>query len=212
MRAITLSSLALGIACSANAGVTMYTDEATFLAALGAHTTHDFENYAAGTVITNQLPGINAVTTNGNLGSTQAEVGSIAGLPFPMSPSTSSGDRFLSSELSPPTYATAGLRFQMALPATGVGMYVVDGSPLAGFEISLTSGGSSLGTYNFGPQTVPSSFVGVISDTAFDYVAVGSASEFDSWGIDDLSHNAVPEPGTLAALGLGMAALRRRRR
>ncbi|UCG56914.1 MAG: hypothetical protein JSU70_18875 [Phycisphaerales bacterium] len=206
-------------AAPASAAITAYTDEASFLAALGSATTEDFEGYAAGTVITSQLTGISMVSTDGENGSLQAEIGSIAGLPFPMTAGlpTSSGDRFLSSELAPPTYATAGLIFDLDMDYNGVGFYVVDGAPLGGFDISLYSGGGLYASANFPAQTLPNSFIGLISTVGFDSVEIDSLHSGDSWGIDDLSIGSIsviPAPGALLLSGLGtgiVSWLRRRR-
>jgi len=195
-----------------------YTDQASFLGALSSSITEDFEGYAAGTVITNQLTGVNSVTTDGTGGSTQAEIGSVAGLPFPMTAGkpTSSGDRFLSSELAAEVYAHAGLIFDLDGAYNGVGLYVVDGGPLGNFNISLFDGLSLVDAASFPPQTLPNSFVGVISTVPFNHMVIDAADSGDSWGMDDFTIGkiVVPEPGTGILLGLGLAfvfGLRRRR-
>ncbi len=196
------------------AAATTYTNQASFFTAMGgAVTTEDFESYSAGTVITNQLTDIALVTTDGDNGSVQAEIGSIAGLPFPMTNGlpTSSGDRFLSSELASGVFASAGLNFMLVGGTSGVGFYVVDGSPLGGFKIDIFNGAVLVDTATFGAQTLPSSFIGLTSTQTFDSFAIDSLSDVDSWGIDDLSIGTIPEPGTALLVGFGLVGMAMRR-
>ncbi len=217
MRAALLA-IPLGFVSLVQAATLTFTNEATFLATLATHTTQDFEGFAPGTIITNQLAGITMVSTNGDNGSIHAQVGSIATLPFPMSPSTHSGDHFLSSELASPIFATAGLNFDLNAGYTGFGYWVTDGAPLGGPVINLFNGATLVGTVTFGPQTVPDSFVGVISTLAFNRVTVDSANSGDSWGLDSLTIGnvtaGVPEPSTLGLVGgtLILAAFRKLRK
>jgi hypothetical protein len=199
---------------AANASVISFTNEALFLAAAGSTTTENFDSLAAGSAVTS-LPsiGVSSVTTNGENGSTQAEV---ASLPVYLTDSTHSGNQFLASEVADPTFATAGLNFSLSGTATAVGLWVTDVSPLGGFVITLFDGATNVGSFTFGPQTVPDSFVGLTSSLAFNRVFVDAENEFDSWGLDDLTLNTaqVPEPTTLALLGFGLAGavVRRRQR
>src|SRR5262249_46794796 len=116
---------------------------------------------------------------------------------------------FLSSELASPVFATAHLIFNLSSDQTGVGFFVVDGAPLDNFVISLFEGANSVATVTFAPQTLPNSFVGVISTVPFNRVNVGSASTFDSWGIDDLTigPTSAPEPESLTLTGIGLLVL-----
>jgi len=205
--------LAVGVG-AANASVISFTNEALFLAAAGPTTTENFDSLVAGSAVTS-LPsiGVTSVTTDGDHGSTQAEV---ASLPVYLTDSTHSGNQFLASEVASPTFATAGLNFSLSGSATAVGLWVTDVGPLGGFVITLFDGATNVGSFTFGAQTVPDSFVGLTSSLAFNRVFVDAENEFDSWGLDDLtlsSPSAVPEPTTLALIGSGLAgALVRRRR
>jgi hypothetical protein len=185
-----------------------FTDEALFFGSLPNRTTYTFDGFAPGTLITNQLAGISLVGTDGHNGSTQAQIGSIASIPFPMSPSTHSGDRFLSSEFADPIFATAGLTFNLSTANNGFGFWVTDGGPLDGPVINLFNGATLVGTATFGPQTVPASFVGVISNLEFNRVTVDSANDFDSWGLDNLTiGTAIPEPSTVGFVAAALAVL-----
>ncbi|MCG8590699.1 MAG: PEP-CTERM sorting domain-containing protein [Proteobacteria bacterium] len=60
------------------------------------------------------------------------------------------------------------------------------------------------------PSTI---FFGLIADAPFTTLTFGWSNISNTVGFDDLVYSAVPEPGTAALVGLGLAgvALRRRR-
>lgn len=109
-----------------------------------------------------------------------------------MAPFTSSGERFLSSELGAPTFATAGLNFQFGAPQSAIGFYVIDGGPLGGFRIDLFSGGVNVGGFSFPEQVSSYGFVGLISTVSFDRADVDALVAGDSWGLDDLTTQPPP--------------------
>ena len=213
--ALTAVGLMMLAPAGAQAATIGFTDLATFQAAAGTTTTESFETFATGTVITNQLAGVSLVSTDGDNGSTQAQVGSISALPFAMTGGlpTSSGDRFLSSELASPIFATAGLSFDLASYHSAAGFFVVDGGPLGGFQFDLFDGATLVGGFTFGPQILPSSFVGLTSTLPFNRIVIDAVSGSDSWGIDDftLDSTAVPEPAMLWLAGMGLAGFAGRR-
>ena len=76
----------------------------------------------------------------------------------------------------------------------------------------LYSGGELVGTGAYNPVGGIGSFVGAVSDIAFDEVVITKPS-FDGFniGIDDLHWGGVPAPGALGLLGIAGLSSRRRR-
>jgi hypothetical protein len=58
-------------------------------------------------------------------------------------------------------------------------------------------------------------YFGIVDTTAFTSVSISAVGDNDAWGVDDISFNAVSEPGTWAMLIMGFgligAASRRKR-
>lgn len=99
---------------------------------------------------------------------------------------------------------------------THAGIVWTDGSGTATFE-AFDSLGVSLGTIqgshadlNFSGGTAEDRFYGVIHAGGISRIEIRNSVAFVE--ADHVQYGAVPEPGTLAALGLGAAALSRRRR
>lgn len=174
--------------------LTAFTDRNAWAAAAGATTLIDFEGFASGTVLNGQLAskGIASWSGTSQFGAPQQIITASSALPFPMftAGTLPSEPNFVSNTLSGPIFATGTITVKLVSPAKAIGAFVADGSPLGNFEIEVFSGGSSLGFISVSPRTLPDSFVGVVSDAAFDSATFRAASGTDSWGLDNMEHNA----------------------
>ena len=94
-----------------------------------------------------------------------------------------------------------------------------DGSISTSADAALIQRGSNLGFNSRWPDTVY--HVGFLvdphsaTDFQMNFLAYGprwSGGNDESWGIDNLKISTVPEPGTLALLGLGLVGMAARRR
>ena len=207
----------IGLAAPARAVLTPFTSRAVFAAAAGNTTLVTFENFASGTVITNQLApqgiaqvsGVDSSATPRNV-----TVTSDTQLPFPMfTPGTlPSETNFLSVDMSAPAFATGRITFGFPqVPKTAIGAFIADGAPTGNFSIELFNGANSLGSITVGPRTLPDSFVGVTSTQPFTSAVFFANSTVDSWGLDNLEFNAVPEPACMAGVLLGAMVMFGRR-
>jgi hypothetical protein len=172
--------------------LTLYTNLALWQAAAGANRTLiNFEQYAHGTRITDQLPCITLVSGTFQNNPVSQFVYSSANLPFPMftAGTLPSEPNFLSNLIDPPVFATGTITFAMAGPTTAIGAFVADGAPLGDFNIEVFDGQQSLGTVTSPPRTLPDSFIGVVSTDPFDRATFRATSDVDSWGLDNLEHN-----------------------
>ncbi len=86
---------------------------------------------------------------------------------------------------------------------------VVDLSIDGGSRVSYTSLGSFTGSNDWSLQSA--SFVASGASTSITFYNGYGGGDNNNIGIDDVSVEAVPEPATLAILGLGLAAIKRRR-
>jgi hypothetical protein len=173
--------------------LTSFTDHALWLAAVGGGTTLiDFDSITSGTLITNQLAssGVASVTGTSIFAplQTQLFVTSSQSLPFPMyvAGTLPTEPNFISNEMAAPVYATGTITFHFTSPVFSVGAFVADQSPLANFVIDVSDASGSLGIIAVPPRTLPSSFVGLVSDTPFTSATFYPQSDYDSWGLDNV--------------------------
>lgn len=208
----------VSLTASAHAVLVPFTSRPAFAAAAGSTNVITFESFASGTVITNQLAPQGIATVSGVDSSAiprDVKVTSDTALPFPMfTPGTlPSETNFLSVDMASPAFATGSITFGFpAVPKTAIGAFIADGAPTGNFSIQVFNGATSLGTITVPPRMLPDSFVGVVSDQPFTSAVFFANSNVDSWGMDNLEFNAVPEPACAATLLIGALAVFSRRR
>lgn len=201
--------------------------EATFLSFLKDTTTETFEGFTAATSSADQSVTINTsvgsfeqLMTGGDYASESCNadgfscLGGLAILNqdtspfdgrFPM-PTDAANTNWLDSMDS------QEVQFSLAGLFTAVGFYLTDPNDVGGlmdivfadassatFDLSnvFTGAHSSGGAY----------YLGFMSDMAITSLVFRSNDENDGFGIDNVTVGTVPEPGTLALLGLGLAGI-----
>lgn len=204
MRTPTLAAaLALAAAVPAQAALQLYTNEADYLAAVGATTAFTGFDGAPGA----EVPG-NAFLPEVFFASCPTDFNSCGATVFHNSNAiTDMGG-------SPAPNGVARVAGLFTVPVQAFGFNYISGGM---GSLALITQGDGLAILNVGSTTA--GFVGVVADSTI--IAFGGVNhEFDTAGnrdryfIDDFRINApVPEPGTLllAAAGVAMLMTRRRR-
>jgi len=192
---------------SGSDALTSYTSHSTWYSGAGTTELINFDSITSGTVITTELSSYGISNVSGKSGqgvSVDQIVLSSSAMPFSMftAGSLPTEPNFISNNMTSPFYAYGSITFELSQPATAIGAYIADGYPLDGFHIELFNGAVSLGYITVPSRTLPDSFVGVISDSAFDSAVFYAENIGDSWGLDNLELNSVSslESGTWGSI------------
>ena len=181
---------------------------------LGGATLTDFEGFAEGTLMQNQVAGV-------TFGQTPlAGRPQIDNLPFLFGYVASSGTGVLTGSLEGgyPFVTVAGLTMTFAAPVSAAEVFFSDTAPLGSFTISAFDVSNVLLDSFVLSGTSIARYVGFQygSDQISRFVVGPGSASGDAFAIDDLRvARAVPEPSSWALMAMGaaaLAALRRRRR
>jgi hypothetical protein len=208
---LTSATLLAVLVTNANAALTVFTDRATWEAALGGATpvvedlndVTPFSFKDGQRLETSKL----AITRDGGANGSDGALDILDGASF----GTIDGTNFLDGETGVEPHEVVDIGF---LGASAFAFGSDFTSPFSGDGIALDVLGElvlldSIAGFDTG-------FVGVVSDMPFESVSIVGTPDAISfqelWSADNLSYAAVPEPTSLAALLFGLAALALRRR
>lgn len=200
------AALVLGLASpiAAQAQLTAYNDQATWLSAVTAPTLIGFDDLPDGAAVTGAYAGHNFLPFNG---------GSPAAVAYNFS---QAGANVLALSLPPLTGGGGGVAVAFGTPLQGVGFWYLD-SEFAGNSVTVYGAANAeLGTYALAfPLPAVWQFIGFTSAAAGITRISVSIGDADMVALDSLQLAAVPEPASLtlmlAGLGWwGFSAQRRR--
>ncbi len=215
-----VSGLAFAIVCAASsfASLTYYSSRTGFNAAVSGQTMEDFE---AGLV---PIGGFASTPSplDKNTNTSVFSTGSIKnGVRFVGLNDPGFTDFFLGNQVG--SYTTIGLstsftgtgisvEFTQEVHSVGLDVLQVFGNGLTNINVYSASG--LLQSINFSVTDTNGTFFGVSSTDALSKVVIYDGELFQGYdGVDNVAFSkAVPEPATFAAFGIGLLALRRRRR
>jgi len=180
---------------------TVFDNQADFFAAVGAVVTEDFESYTPGDPSGGAVSFMDFGTFSAT--SDPAALKILSGDFFGNHNTTPGGSQYLSADTD-----IGGVSADVTLtfdePVFAFGLYLVDAEDGGFIHI-----GNDFHPFAGGPDGVETYF-GIISDTPFTTITIDAGDTDSHWSMDDVSY-AVPAPGSIAALLIGLGSIRRRR-
>jgi len=200
----------------ASASLDVYTDRTAWVSAAGApNFAEDFESFDTDTSFRDAPVALNGMSI-ARLGTGGFDTRNIVDVAPYIFPQPNSDHAEISLQDGTSVFAKVEIEFDQAVTAFGFRTWEASGSLAGGTTVEVYNGASLLGDFDLDD--------GLGSFHGFHLSAGESATHvvfrvmregtnlFEGFGLDDLEGNAVPEPGTMAALALGLAAVGRRRR
>jgi len=207
----------VGLATCSFAGLTTYANEGSWTAAVGSvDATEDFSGFAVDTSFRDAPVALNggmSIVKMGSGGSDSRNFIDVTPFLFP-DPASNHAEIQLQDSASTP--AAVRIDFTGANRAFGFKTWYASGALAAGTTVEVYDGATMLGDFDLTDGA--GDFAGYAldgGDTATHVVfrAMREGSNLlEGFALDDLQVASVPEPATLAALALGLASLKRRRR
>jgi len=202
----------MAVLCILSAGaldaqaIVLYTDEAAFIAAVGAHDLETFEGVAPGNYGTSATFGVHT------FGSPPSSIMVVTDTGQFGAHNTTPGGRLFIDCTSSPSYHDPMDMSRVDAPMTAYGANFTD---LDFGTINFLVDGVTLHSPSPGGDA-NTMFVGFIAGPGESFTTVRLEVNDNTYGIDDVRSRAgapgIPEPGTLALLGLGLLGFVRKRR
>lgn len=202
--ALLTGMTAFALTATAEAGT--FTSSAAFLAATSGTTVEDYGTTTAGQLIPNgsTLDGLTYTFSTG------AALGGVITDQYNSFSGLSLAAKQVAGPLSSSDYFLGGESFTVSFPSpvTAVGIFANVNPNTGNYDLSTSAGFATTGSSTYDTSTFV--FVGLTSATPFSSVTfVSEDASLGVYNIPEIIYGqaSVPEPGTLAILGVGLLGL-----